>query len=512
MENWGCILYRETALLIEPGQSSKAKRTQVALTVAHELAHQWFGNLVTMEWWTGLWLNEGFAHFMEYDAVDHIFPEWNMWENFVQEVTLDSAFREDALLRFSYSNAVTIDLWEALEEASDLPLSAMMNTWTKQTGFPVVTLSRTPDGALSLAQTRFFSDPSVVDPDDSRWDLPLTAQVGHGSGGGGGPELHRVGIWTASDLPARDAAFEVHAPTSVGSKFPSDSPWIKLNGLQQGFYIDNYDADGWLRLQSPCQQLVLSEVDRMCLLDNAFVLTRAGKLDLANALEFSSAFANDPSYLIWKSLSTHLTFYGNLIHQTPTFPKASRVTSDLRAVIFRVVATHLQGQVYDQLRTLYESSDLAELKNDCLGGMGAVQTKWNDTLEWALSGKVRSQDIQYAFAGVVRSGIEGADFAWAFIQANWDRLNDKYIPNKVHGIINLKEKLNEKQVGSLVCLAIGRFQSENKAVEVEAFLGDKKTTAYKRRLDTTLEGIRIKAACFRRDATHLDQWLTAQTL
>ncbi|RHY40633.1 hypothetical protein DYB38_012276, partial [Aphanomyces astaci] len=163
----------------------------------------------------------------------------------------------------------------------------------------------------------------------------------------------------------------------------------------------------------------------------------------------------------------------------------------------RVVATHLQGQVYDQLRTLYESSDLAELKNDCLGGMGAVQTKWNDTLEWALSGKVRSQDIQYAFAGVVRSGIEGADFAWAFIQANWDRLNDKYIPNKV---------------GSLVCLAIGRFQSENKAVEVEAFLGDKKTTAYKRRLDTTLEGIRIKAACFRRDATHLDQWLTAQTL
>ncbi|ETV89177.1 hypothetical protein H257_00544 [Aphanomyces astaci] len=612
MENWGCILYRETALLIEPGQSSKAKRTQVALTVAHELAHQWFGNLVTMEWWTGLWLNEGFAHFMEYDAVDHIFPEWNMWENFVQEVTLDSAFREDALLsshmievdvnhpdeadeifdaisyckgasvirmlseylgkdvfyrgiqiylkRFSYSNAVTIDLWEALEEASDLPLSAMMNTWTKQTGFPVVTLSRTPDGVLSLAQTRFFSDPSVVDPDDSRWDLPLTAQVGHGSGGGGGSELHRVGIWTASDLPARDAAFEVHAPTSVGSKFPADSPWIKLNGLQQGFYIDNYDADGWLRLQSPCQQLVLSEVDRMCLLDNAFVLTRAGKLDLANALEFSRAFANDPSYLIWKSLSTHLTFYGNLIHQTSTFPKfqayvrqfydpqlarlgwftqdtdqestayfrsevirmlgaakdpavladavihfqtlvttpeASRVTSDLRAVIFRVVATHLQGQVYDQLRTLYESSDLAELKNDCLGGMGAVQTKWNDTLEWALSGKVRSQDIQYAFAGVVRSGIEGADFAWAFIQANWDRLNDKYIPNKV---------------GSLVCLAIGRFQSENKAVEVEAFLGDKKTTAYKRRLDTTLEGIRIKAACFRRDATHLDQWLTAQTL
>ncbi|RHY27495.1 hypothetical protein DYB32_006734 [Aphanomyces invadans] len=438
-----------------------------------------FGNLVTMEWWTGLWLNEGFAHFMEYDAVDHIFPEWKMWENFVQEVTLDSAFREDALLRYTgasvirmlceylgkdvfyrgiqlylkkfiYSNAVTVDLWHALEEASSLPLSDMMNSWTKQTGFPVVTLRRTADG-FQLAQTRFFSDASVVDADDSRWDLPLTGLVDRGHG----PELKRLGIWSAKDRPHRNAACEIHAPQTVVSKIPTDSPWVKLNCLQQGFFIDNYDADGWYQLQHPCKvDLVLSDVDRMCLLDNAFVLTRAGKLDVASALNFSRAFANDPSYLIWKSLSTHLTFYGQLIrkdaaassklqayvrqfyavplarlgwftqdsdeestaffrsevirmlgtakdsgvhssHALPSsnlgrlFRSASRVTSDLRAVIFRVAATHLQEAAYEQLRALHESSNSPEVKNDCLGGLGAIQSKWKDTLEWALSGKVR---------------------------------------------------------------------------------------------------------------------------
>ncbi|KAF0692961.1 Aste57867_16007 [Aphanomyces stellatus] len=604
MENWGCVLYRETALLIEPGQTSKAKRTQVALTVAHELAHQWFGNLVTMEWWTGLWLNEGFAHFMEYDAVDHIFPEWHMWENFVQEVTLDAAMRDDALLsshmievdvnhpdeadeifdnisyckgasiirmlseylgkdvfykgihiyltRFSYGNAVTLDLWHALEEASSVPLGAMMNTWTKQTGFPVVKLTRTADGALALTQTRFLSNPAVQDPDACQWDIPLTVVVEQNLKA----QLQRLGIWTAADAPVRDAAFQVHAPASVAAKLPSASPWVKVNALQQGFFLDNYDSDGWKRLQRPCQDLVLGDVDRLCLLDNAFVLTRAGKLSLTDALDFSAAFAHDPSYLIWKSLSTHLSFYSGLFsrdafypkfqafirkffaeplarltwftqetdvettayfrreiirmlgsaddaavlaeatthfHALVSSPKTALVASDLRSVIFRVVANHLQEEVYDPLRSLYEASELPELKNDCLLALGAVKSKWTETLEWALSGKVRGQDIQYAFAGLTRSS-DGAEFVWQFVQDNWARLHDKYIPTKV---------------GSLVCLAVGRFQTEAKAAEVEAFLADKKTSSYKRRLDTTLENVRTKAACYDRDVHAMDAWLAS---
>ncbi|KAH9092558.1 hypothetical protein Ae201684P_008232 [Aphanomyces euteiches] len=601
MENWGCILYREAALLIEPGQTSKAKKTQVALTVAHELAHQWFGNLVTMEWWTGLWLNEGFAHFMEYDAVDHIFPEWKMWENFVQEVTLDSALREDALLSSHmievevnhpdeadeifdaisyckgssvirmiceylgkdvfykgiqiylkrYGNAVTVDLWNALEEASSLPLTTMMNTWTKQTGFPVVTLSHLVNGQFALSQTRFLSDPTIKDPDNSMWGIALTGIIAHGST----PTSAHLGIWSARDQPSRNAAFEIHAPPSVVSQLPSSAQWIKLNASQQGFFIDNYDSEGWRRLQAPCKDLILSDVDRLCLVDNSFVLTRAGKLTLTDALDFSRAFAADPTYIIWQSLSTHLGFYSELfsresflpklqsyirgffgpqlqrltwfaqdsdIETTPYFrrelirmlggakdpavvaeaitqfqsivtnPSASKIASDLRAAVFRIAGTQLQEQAYDSLRSLHETTNLPEVKNDCLVGLGAVKSKWNETLEWAIAGNVRSQDIRYAFAGVVNASLDGADFAWNFIQTHWDVLNEKYIPTLV---------------GTLVCSAVNKFYTEVKANEVAVFFQDKKTSAFKRRLDNALENVRTRSICFQRDVKHMETWL-----
>src|SRR6185369_12830871 len=87
MENWGAVIYRETALLVDEEHSSAINKQWVAMVIAHELAHQWFGNLVTMEWWTHLWLNEGFASWIENLALDHIFPEWHIWEQFVQSDT-----------------------------------------------------------------------------------------------------------------------------------------------------------------------------------------------------------------------------------------------------------------------------------------------------------------------------------------------------------------------------------------------------------------------------------------
>lgn len=96
MENWGLVTYREVALLIDPDQSSLATKQRVALVVGHELAHQWFGNLVTMEWWTHLWLNEGFATFIEYLCVDYCLPEFNIWTQFVEQ-DLFRAFDLDSL-------------------------------------------------------------------------------------------------------------------------------------------------------------------------------------------------------------------------------------------------------------------------------------------------------------------------------------------------------------------------------------------------------------------------------
>ncbi|MBN3293815.1 PSA aminopeptidase, partial [Polypterus senegalus] len=189
MENWGLVTYRETALLIDPKNSCSSSRQWVALVVGHELAHQWFGNLVTMEWWTHLWLNEGFASWIEYLCVDHCFPEYDIWTQFVSadytraldldaldnshpiEVSVghpsevdeifdaisyskgasvirmlhdyigDEDFRKGMnayLLKFQHRNASTEDLWDCLEQSSGKPIAAVMSTWTKQMGFPII--------------------------------------------------------------------------------------------------------------------------------------------------------------------------------------------------------------------------------------------------------------------------------------------------------------------------------------------------------------------------------------
>lgn len=193
MENWGLVTYRETALLVDPKNSSLVSKQTVAIVVGHELAHQWFGNIVTMEWWTHLWLNEGFASWIEYLCVDYCLPELDIWTHFVtsdycRALELDSlknshpievpvgppsevdeifdaisyskgastirmlhnyigddAFKaglHDYLEKFKYRNAVTEDLWEALSKASNKPVNELMDLWVKQTGYPYLNVSR----------------------------------------------------------------------------------------------------------------------------------------------------------------------------------------------------------------------------------------------------------------------------------------------------------------------------------------------------------------------------------
>ncbi|MBU6447833.1 M1 family metallopeptidase, partial [Patescibacteria group bacterium] len=208
MENWGAITYREIALLVDSNNSSLAVKQRAAIVIAHEIAHQWFGNLVTMNWWTDLWLNEGFASYAEYMAVDHIFPEWNMWEQFmagdyavaleldalknthpievrinhpreIDEIFDDISYRKGAsmirmladyigpknfqnglriyLKKHSYSNASTDDLWRAFESASGAPVGKIMSSWTKHPGFPFIS-ARREGRFLAIEQRRFFKN------------------------------------------------------------------------------------------------------------------------------------------------------------------------------------------------------------------------------------------------------------------------------------------------------------------------------------------------------------------
>uniref|UniRef100_A0A4W6DVB5 Puromycin-sensitive aminopeptidase n=1 Tax=Lates calcarifer TaxID=8187 RepID=A0A4W6DVB5_LATCA len=228
MENWGLVTYRETALLIDPKNSCSSSRQWVALVVGHELAHQWFGNLVTMEWWTHLWLNEGFASWIEYLCVDHCFPEYDIWTQFVSadytraldldaldsshpiEVNVghpsevdeifdaisyskgasvirmlhnyigDEDFRKGMnayLLKFQHKNASTEDLWDCLEQASGKPIAAVMGSWTKQMGFPIIVVDQeqvSDDRILKLSQKKFCASGPHNGEDCPSWMVPIS--------------------------------------------------------------------------------------------------------------------------------------------------------------------------------------------------------------------------------------------------------------------------------------------------------------------------------------------------
>ncbi|AVK99550.1 M1 family metallopeptidase [Pediococcus inopinatus] len=224
MENWGLVTYREAYLVLDPDNTALEMKQLVATVVAHELAHQWFGDLVTMKWWDDLWLNESFANMMEYVAIDAIEPDWHIWEMF-QTSEASSALQRDAIdgvqsvhvqvenpaeidalfdgaivyakgsrmlvmvrallgddaLRaglkkyfatHKYDNATGADLWAALGTASDLDVGAIMNSWLEQPGYPVVSVS-VVDGKLTLSQQQFFSGQGK---DIGRqWQIPLNS-------------------------------------------------------------------------------------------------------------------------------------------------------------------------------------------------------------------------------------------------------------------------------------------------------------------------------------------------
>lgn len=225
MENWGLVTYRESALLIDPENAALTQKHRVATIIAHELAHQWFGDLVTMAWWDDLWLNESFANMMEYVAIDSLMPEWHIWESFqmndvplalqrdaidgVQPVHVainhpdevntffdsaivyakgarmlvmtramigDAAFQKGLKHYFDahqYGNATGADLWRALSNASGQDVTGVMATYLTQPGYPVIRVTVNPEGQLIISQQQFFIGPH--DDQERLWQVPLTS-------------------------------------------------------------------------------------------------------------------------------------------------------------------------------------------------------------------------------------------------------------------------------------------------------------------------------------------------
>ncbi|MGY5152151.1 MAG: M1 family metallopeptidase [Candidatus Nitrosopumilus sp. bin_6a] len=322
MENWGAITFRETILLYDPKTSSTRTKQFIAEVISHEIAHQWFGNLVTMKWWNDLWLNESFATFMATKFVDKFYPEWDLWNQFIEDAMnvamgLDSLktthpidvkvnspaeIREifDAIsydkggcmLRmlehyvgepnfqkglkkylsdFKYQNAKGQDLWDAIGKASKMPVSSMVNTWLKQPGFPLVEINQ--DGnTLKLKQKRYLLEP---DKKFSRglWSIPLS--LGFES------EISKKLFTTKS--------------TSI--KLPKNTLAFVANYGRKGFYRVKYDEGILLDLKMLVDEKRIPAIDRWAIQNDLFSLCVSGDEQVRNYLDFSDAYFEEDSYL-----------------------------------------------------------------------------------------------------------------------------------------------------------------------------------------------------------------------
>ncbi|KAG0041376.1 hypothetical protein BGZ83_001887 [Gryganskiella cystojenkinii] len=333
MENWGLVTYRTVALLFDEKTSDLRFKEQVASTVAHELAHQWFGNLVTMEWWDHLWLNEGFATWVGTLAVDHLFPSWDTWPTFLvndmqRGIALDSlrsshpievpvndpheihqifdaiSYSKGAsvirmlstwltvdvflagirryLQKHQYKNATTNDLWDALSEESKIDVREFMNTWTRVIGVPVLNVTEA-DGIVSVEQHRYLSTNDVKPEDDETvWWVPL------------GVHPKPASITDPNQtLKSRSLEFEVQ-----------EGPYL-FNKDYSGVFRTNYPASAIERIGKAILEGsdLVSLSDRAGLVADISSLAKSGYSPTSNFLDLVQYYKNEETYVVWELLT-----------------------------------------------------------------------------------------------------------------------------------------------------------------------------------------------------------------
>ncbi|MES2315353.1 MAG: M1 family metallopeptidase [Patescibacteria group bacterium] len=488
MENWGAITYRESALLVDEKHSSSVNKQWVALVIAHEIAHQWFGNLVTMEWWTHLWLNEGFASYIEYLAVDKLFPKWDIWTQFANN-DLGVALRLDALRnthpieievhhpdeigeifdevsyskgasiirmlagylgeqdfrdglrhylkKHSYKNTETIHLWDAFEKVSKKPVAKMMHKWTSLPGYPVLKATLEKNG-LQLIQSRFFSSPAskAKAKGDTRWDIPVT----------------------------------------IGKN--------KVNFGETGFFRTAYSSELLELLYEPVYKKELAPIDRLGIVRDLFALAEAGTIPTEDALQFLPAYKNEDDFTVWLEIASgfsrleqllpdnkELNEYilnlfsplayrlgwnkkPNELHATTLLrslavtraglagnekiidearnkfkmmQRGKHVPPDVRSAIYAIVAEHGGTKEYEALIKMYIKEPLHEEKNRIGNALGYFnnQTLLRNVCKFALSSDVRIQDAIGILSGV-GGNPSGRDIWLQFVKTNWKILVSRY--------------------------------------------------------------------------------------
>ncbi|KTG43229.1 hypothetical protein cypCar_00036332 [Cyprinus carpio] len=315
MENWGLVAYRETALLYDPRTSANGNKQRIVTVVSHELAHMWFGNLVTVKWWNDLWLNEGFASYVEYLGADYAEPTWNMGAavlKMLSEFLTEPVFAKglsNYLKQFAFGSSVHSDLWEYLQKAVDqtpgikLPYSVheIMNRWILQMGFPVVTID-TRTGNVS--QKHFLLEPEAVVDRKSEFNYEWFVPIKWMKKGQVQDQL-----W----LLQKSA---IHKPMKV-----SKNEWVLANLHVSGYFRVNYDLGNWERLLSQLESnhQVIPVVNRAQILDDAFNLARASIINITLALRTTKYLLHEREYIPWEAALRNLNYFFQLFDRSEVY-------------------------------------------------------------------------------------------------------------------------------------------------------------------------------------------------
>jgi puromycin-sensitive aminopeptidase len=390
MENLGAITFRETALLVDPRTATHGELERVADVVAHENAHMWFGDLVTMSWWNGLWLNEAFATFMEMLAVDAWKPEWKRWDSFsvsraaafsvdglrntrpiefpvrapkdadamfdvltyekgasvlrmLEQHIGPTVFRDgvrDYLRTHAYGNADTNDLWVSLGKVAKQPVPELMNGWIFQPGFPLITVTMNRPSELVLTQQRF----SYLQPDEiasSRWQVPVQIRVVT-------PHTteHRRLLLTEQQTTIR---------------LPADIEQVIVNEGGHGFYRVRYDS---LLLQRMLEVGLeqLAPIERFNVISDAWATTVAGHMPLGDYIALTGHFTQERDKNVWAVILDSFSFFNRI------------VTPDDRPVLEAFVRVRLMPLAKELgWEPAAEENDLMrQLRGEVLGALGKL--------------------------------------------------------------------------------------------------------------------------------------------
>ncbi|XP_056914998.1 glutamyl aminopeptidase [Takifugu flavidus] len=596
MENWGLITYRETNLLYDEQESSSYNKQRVASVISHELVHQWFGNIVTMDWWDDLWLNEGFASFFEYVGVEEAEKDWGMRDimiiSDVLPVMVDDAlltshpiivdvstpaeitsvfdsisyskgasilrmledwmgkenFRDGCrkyLKDFYFKNAKTANFWESLTDVSGLPVAEVMDTWTKQMGYPVLDLSISESSA-NLSQKRFLLDltadtRNLTSPFGYRWTIPVKWHA-----------LKSEKNMTTIFAKENDSAILNYSMEADGL--------LKINNDHMGFYRVNHENSMWDAIGSQLQRnrMEFDAADRTSYVDDVFALARADIIDYGTAFNLTMYLTNETDYIVWSRVSSSIAYVRDMLSSnTVVYPKLQKLFRShvesisrqlgwddkgtqterlLRETVLKIACQmgddktlNEASRLFDQwimgslssiavnLRLLvyqygmkngteekwnimfqrYQNTSLAQERDKLLYGLASVE---NVTLLYRLleatkdENVVRSQDL-FTVVRYVSYNPLGQSMAWEWTTLNWDYLVNRYT-------------INDRSLGRLLNQITTSYNTELQLWKMEHFFTlTPDSGAGKTPRKQALETVRNNIEWLRRNEDEIKWWL-----